>query len=333
MDSNKRIALLFFILMIIFTFALERILYSSGEVYLTEKAELALLETMKDGLNKQYEALGMLEFGYKMGEAKKFEHCAITNHQGKNVKDILVENEQLTVASDIDTKIRHTILAEKGINADSLFLLWTKELSDNQITSPHALQVHIYRHAKGDALMTCGDSILFKSKYKKFRSVYAGISNEVEFESFIKYSWFTVIRNASIGLIAASEFILLILLLGGCIYFLRRKIKHEMLAIEDMPSSTIRVSNLLYAYDTHEFYVDDRKIQIRAQSASLLLLFLKSPSYSLTKEEIISCLWRPEDAGVQDRVRRAISDLRKLLREESVKITIELSENGYRLIA
>lgn len=62
--------------------------------------------------------------------------------------------------------------------------------------------------------------------------------------------------------------------------------------MEDVSQLEIHLANLRYVYDSHEFYVDDRKIQVRPQSASLLLLFLKAPYYTVSKEEIISCLWR-----------------------------------------
>ena len=108
--------------------------------------------------------------------------------------------------------------------------------------------------------------------------------------------------------------------------------KQSVPSVEDISQLVVSVANLRYVYDLHEFYVNDRKIQIRVQSATLLLLFLKSSSYTVTKEEIISCLWRAEDSGVGDRLRRAVSDLRKLFREESVNISIKSSGNSYSLI-
>ena len=91
------------------------------------------------------------------------------------------------------------------------------------------------------------------------------------------------------------------------------------------------MANLRYVYDSHEFYVDDRKIQVRPQSASLLLLFLKAPYYAVTKEEIISSLWRQGDSNAGDRVRRALSDLRAFFRENSVNLSIESSGNVHSL--
>ena len=64
MNSDRRMALLFFILMIILAITLERMLYTSGEVTLKGKAEITLLEAIEDGLNAQYKALGLYEAGF-----------------------------------------------------------------------------------------------------------------------------------------------------------------------------------------------------------------------------------------------------------------------------
>ncbi len=119
-----------------------------------------------------------------------------------------------------------------------------------------------------------------------------------------------------------------------CLFYLlsKKKIKKSIPLVTDISQSDIELANLRYVYSSHEFYVDNRKIQIRGQSATLLLLFLKAPNHTVTKEEIISCFWRLEDSGVEGRLRRAVSDLRCLFREESVNISIKSSGNSYSLI-
>lgn len=330
MDSHRRMALVFFILIVILVVALERILYTSGETVLKNKIEITLLETIEDGFNAQYKALGLYEFSRKMEPNRSFEHCTIISSKGKKVKDIVVEENKVVVTSDIDTRISYTILAKEGIDVDACLSLWSKKLSEANIVSCHALQIHI--HADSAYVLVCGDSTLFSPKYKKISNIYAGLSNEIEVESFIRYSWFTVLKNASIKMVVIGEFILFILLFVCFIYYLRKKIKQNVSSVEDISQLVVNLANLRYVYSSHEFYVDNRKIQVRAQSASLLLLFLKASSHTVSKEEIISGLWRPEDTGVEDRLRRAVSDLRSLFREESVNISIKSSGNNYYLI-
>lgn len=329
-DPDRRMALLFFILMIILVVTLERMLYASGEVALENKTRITLLETIEDGFNAQYKVLGLHEFSRKMEPNRNFEHCTIISSKGKKVKDIVVEENKVVVSSDIDTKISHTVLAEEGIDADACLALWSKKLSAANIVSCHALQIHI--HTDSAYVLACGDSTLFLPEYKKINSVYAGLSNEIEVEPFIRYSWLTVFKNTSITMVVVVELIILVLLFVCFIYYLRKKIKKSVPLVTDISQSDIKLANLRYVYSSHEFYVDNRKIQVRSQSASLLLLFLKAPSHTVTKEEIISCLWRPEDSGVEGRLRRAVSDLRSLFREESVNISIKSSGNNYSLI-
>lgn len=330
MDSDRRMALLFFILMIILVVTLERMLYTSGEVALENKTRITLLETIEDGFNAQYKALGLYESGFKIEPDRKFEHCAVISAENKKVKNIIVDEDKIIVSSDIDTRIRHAVLAKKGIDADACLSLWSKKLSEANLVSCHALQIHI--QADSAYVLACGDSTLFLPEYKKISSVYAGLSNEIEVEPFIRYSWFTVLKNASIGMVVIGELILLVLLFICFIYYLRKKIKKSVSSVEDISQLVTSLANLRYVYSSHEFYVDNRKIQIRGQSASLLLLFLKATSHTVTKEEIISCFWRPEDSGVENRLRRAVSDLRSLFRKESVNISIKSSGNSYSLI-
>ena len=51
----------------------------------------------------------------------------------------------------------------------------------------------------------------------------------------------------------------------------------------------------------------------------------------MSKEEIISCLWRQGDSNAGDRVRHALSDLRAFFRENSVNLSIESSGNVHSL--
>lgn len=330
MDSHRRMALLFFILMIILVVTLERMLYASGEVALENKTRITLLETIEDGFNAQYKALGLYEAGFKIEPNRRFEHCTVISAENRKVKNIIVDEEKTIVSSDIDTKISHTVLANEGIDADACLSLWSKKLSAANLVSCHALQIHI--QADSAYVLACGDSTLFSPKYKKISSIYAGLSNEIEVEPFIRYSWFTVFKNASITMFVIGELILLVLLFICFIYYLRKKIKKSVSSVEDISQLVTSLANLRYVYSSHEFYVDNRKTQIRGQSATLLLLFLKAPNHTVTKEEIISCFWRPEDRGVEGRLRRVVSDLRCLFREKSVNISIKSSGNSYSLI-
>lgn len=331
MDSDRRMALLFFILMIILVVTLERMLYASGEVALENKIKIILLETIEDGFNAQYKALGLYEAGFKIEPDRKFEHCAVSSSENKKVKNIIVDEDKTIVSSDIDTRINHTVLAEEGIDADACLSLWSKKLSAANIVSCHALQIHI--HTDSAYVLACGDSTLFLPEYKKISSVYAGLSNEIEVEPFIRYSWLTVLKNTSITMVVIVELIILVLLFVCFIYYLRKKIKKSIPLVTDISQLDIKLANLRYVYSSHEFYADDnRKIRITGQPASLLLLLLKAPNHTMTKEEIISCFWRPEDRGVEGRLRRVVSDLRCLLREKSVNISIKSSGNSYSLI-
>lgn len=330
MDSNRWMALLFFILIIVVGITLERMLYASGKVILMTKIDKTFAEAIKEGLDQQYEALGMYESSAVVHPHKKLAHCAIIDISGKEVQSLVIENNKRMVTSDIDNKIHHTLLAKKGIKVDSLYSLWNKKLLEANISLHHALRIHI-RNDKGYALSS-GDSIVFMAKNKKIPSIYAGISNEIEMEPFIRYSWFSVIRNASIGTIVIGEFLLIFLLGIGSFYFLKKKQRHIFSANPHKHLSGVALANLRYVHDSHQFYVDDRKMKVRPQFASLLLLFFQAPSYFVTKEDIILCLWTLEDVGVEDKVRRIISDLRKFFEKESVKISIEVvSKDGYRL--
>lgn len=326
MNSNRWIALLFFILMIVLGATLERMLYASGKLALITKVDATFAEAVNEGLDQQYAALGMYESNTMSNPHKKLAHCAIIDISGKEVQSLVIENNKRMVTSDINNKIHHTLLAKKGIKGDSLYSRWNKKLSEANISLHYALRIHIRKDK--DYILSSGDSILFMAKNKKMPSLHAGISNEIEIEPFIRYSWFSVVRNASIGIIVIGEFILILFLGGGVFYFLTKKKQPYIFSVAP---KKLALANLRYVNDVHQFYVDNRKVRVRPQFASLLLLFFQAPSYFVTKQEIILCFWTLEDVGVDDKVRRVISDLRKFFEKESVEILIEASKDGYRL--
>lgn len=222
MNSNKRTILLFSILLIILVVILERVLYVSGRIALEDKIQVALLEAMEDGFNIQYRALGFYEAGFKMDPDREFEHCRVISAEGEKVEDILKDNGKPQVGSEFDDKINHTVLSKEGIDIDACLSLWSQKLSEANIASCHALQIHV--HADSAHVLACGDSTLFSPRYKKVGNIYAGRFNEIEVESFIRYTWFTAIKNSSKIAIIVGELLLLILLFV-CFVYIRKKTK------------------------------------------------------------------------------------------------------------
>lgn len=314
---------------------LEQKLYEMGELSLKKNAEEIFQSAVNKEFDNQFLKLKLpFQFRYSNPESQ-FNNCIITNSNEKNAVEIDHDKDKRNIGNSFHKKMEHTILAmENSILIDSLSLLWNKKLQEVGIVSMNAIRIYL-KLPKDTIYLISGDSALCTPKYKIADTFFTGLSNEIEIEAFIHNSWTTVMRHSPLGLIITSLLIVCSTLSLSFILFLRLKAKKARLLTPNVLGSNdvqlLALGNL--RYEPHLFYVNDKEIRIRPQIASLLLFLLRKPNFYATKNEIIIYLWETDNIGADTRLRRAISDLRVLLKERSVNIGISTEEDGFRLIA
>lgn len=333
-NRRHKISVLFFILMLALSAALEWKLYRTGEDFLMKNAEEIFQSAVIKEFDNRFRELE-LPFHCRLSKPiSQLNNCIITNAKGKSVIDIDHDREKKLVGTSFQKKMEHTILArENFIAIDSLSFLWNEKLQEAGIVSKNAIRINL-KSPKDTMHLTSGDTTLYIPKYKITDTFYTGLSNEIEIEAFIHYSWATVMRHSSLGLIVISLFVLCSILFFSFILFFRQKAPNIHLHTPVVPDSSdgemLVLGNI--SYKSHLFYVDGKEIRVRPQIASLLLFLLRKPNYFATKSEIIILLWGTDNIGADVRLRRAISDLRSLLKEKSVNVELSAEEDGFRLI-
>lgn len=74
-----------------------------------------------------------------------------------------------------------------------------------------------------------------------------------------------------------------------------------------------------------------RKVKIRPLCRELLLYLINASHHYADRKEICFYLWKTDVIDTNDRLRRLICDLRKLLENNKANIVIEAVINGYQL--
>ncbi|MCS2831503.1 helix-turn-helix domain-containing protein [Bacteroides fragilis] len=89
-----------------------------------------------------------------------------------------------------------------------------------------------------------------------------------------------------------------------------------------------------FCYSSQSLSKAETVYKLRSQLSDLLKLFLESPDYELTNEQIKKALWIAlGDIPTSDKKNRIISDLRKELETFHVPVLIETKgKMGYRLV-
>ena len=326
LTQNRRWALLLFSFALILMVTLEHMLYTSGEYALKKKVDVALKEAVAGELDKEFQRLGLDQMTKGIFDNQR-DSFQLMDENGVSFIKVDKSINKLRATDNLTQRFEQTLLGKMGnIPLDSVYHLWNELLKRERIVSDQALRLRIST-SKDSVIVVIGDSTLCTSKYKKASSVYAGISNEIEIEPFIRYSYFTVLRNSSVGYVAGAEFLFIIAILLYALVTLRKS-KAENEKVEDSPSDNrrIRIGNLTYDYDLNNFYVNGEYWQVRPQFIKLYLLFFKAPDHCITKSEIAVKLWGEKDIDVEDRYRRLLSDFRKNLNDTG--LTLEIVSKG-----
>lgn len=316
--QNKQLALLFTFLSLMLAITLGLWLYKSGKMVLQSKIEIALKEAASEELDKRYGELGLPEYspGAHMSNQKKT--YIFTDKNGTDTFKIDLSSNKKRVTEAYNRRMEHTLLGKmEEIPLDSILQSWNRILQEAGIVSVNALQLHI-NNPNDSLLLISGDSTLCTSENKCTNSVYAGLSSEIELEPFIHCSWFSIIKNGHIGILAGIN---IVLILGFGVYI--------VISATHKKREALHVGNLRYHIKDKLFYVGSKKIHFSPQSEKLLLFLLCSPEFHATKHNIIIHLWEIENTGADDRLRQAASELRRELKTEKTALSIEAENGGY----
>lgn len=87
------------------------------------------------------------------------------------------------------------------------------------------------------------------------------------------------------------------------------------------------------SYDSYSclFCINNKKVKVRPLCTELLLYLINASHHYADRKDICFYLWKTDAIDTNDRLRRLICDLRKLLENNNANIVIEAVINGYQL--
>lgn len=95
---------------------------------------------------------------------------------------------------------------------------------------------------------------------------------------------------------------------------------------------TLRIGNLTFDVVRRKLYSNSEEVEVRAQLAKLIVLFLEAPEHLLTKEEIKLHFWPKSTYQTDSKMHNLIASLRTLCKmDPSIRIE-SISQKGYQLI-
>lgn len=356
--KNHRIAILMGgIALLGLLVALGNYLYRSGETVVCQKLDDALKIATGDYLEKEFIKLD-IPFAYNPASHQDtdFKNMTISDTCGKKITPVDLVKENAVLFSSSEKKLKYTIVGElESFSANSLDRLWNDELQQRSVVANTAVQIKLLNATE----RMYADSIQMAliSSYDVKKTYYTGLINEIQLDFFIRYSFLSVLFHGAWDSPFVVVLITLLLILGCfevylCLLvyrptsvsvdervsFLLTEVVIDSYSVYNKPAPVeegfYQIGELLFDSERHQLIRGDYAYKIRPQSCALLLLFSKSANHFLTNQEIIEGLWGGREVGIERRVQRAISDLRKLFQSCSSypSIRIEFDVDGYKLV-
>lgn len=311
-------------------------LYKTGLQKVLNKANIALVDAVDKELDYRFAKLDMPITIRTRNDNRKAQRVKITTEDGESVIEIDKEKEKKAITSSFEKRTKQSIVTGKlGITPLAIDSIWNVELQNRDIRCETGISITY------SGLTQDSDSIILKDK-TPFQSYYAGSYNEIQIYAYLSVNFLSAIYNGNWGSIYMKILIFLFFLF---IFFLIR-FKPEVNVISKGPinfnlletgiikhdDNIFQLGNLFF--DTVNMYLSSKNevLKLRPQLAKLLKEFLLSPNYYLKSEYLCQQIWgNTIELGMDNRLQKLVSDLRKFLQIYTPQIRIEFELDGYRL--
>jgi len=326
MRKNKIRFAIYAFLFLLFVCLLWMRLYSSGEKILISKVNASLQTALYNELNREFSDLKMpVVVATDLEYEKKRKTFTLISADGKETRKVGPIHGLLVATEDYFRRDEHSILVlVRPLKADSILLLFNEKLLGQGVKLESALNVSI-NQLKDTVSTYAGDSSLCVVKNRKSPVVFGGLANEIVVKPYIRYSCFSVIRNASIDAVVIIYILLAFVFLSLLILLLKPMLKRKK-----VPPTAIREYKLhervSFYPEIHKLSVNGEEHILTSQLAILLTLFLDSEDHKLSNSQISQALWE-DGSATPDRIQKVISRLRKELQGDTL---LEIVQNkGY----
>lgn len=168
------------------------------------------------------------------------------------------------------------------------------------------------------------DSIASKNQDKRINDIGINARRAIDviIQSYNKYTYWLL------GIVICSSFLILFFFLAN-----QKEKEYARKQSVDLNANdqVVQWGNVTYNSDFCLFCINNKKVKVRPLCAELLLYLISASNHYADKKEICFYLWKTDVIDTNDRLRRLICDLRKLLKNNNANIVIEAVTNGYQL--
>ncbi len=306
-----------------------------------QEAELSLKSAAELWVNREFDKLGM-PFYYEGGSPEaKSKRRRIVLAEGEFFVDIdsVKEAKRLFTSWMLGTKVNCLLLTNPS-SVDILNESWQKSLHKIQTHCASAVKVQLeFPDGEKEQLMA-GDSMLIVDKYKLgdyyFDDMY-----------FLKLSAYLVVPSLCLCVDWGETEILvclIIVLFSLCAFafvFLYNKKKRKSgkkYNSDDLVSylseKKYQIGKVIFDEEALTLTFTDQSVsRCSSQTYKLISAFVHAENHFLSNEQIVEiCDWVPDETGVSERRRVAISQLRKLLDKHKSHVTLKSGENDKKEI-
>lgn len=342
----KRLKILYLLLLTIILICISsfiRHLYISGTQTLSKIADTTLRFSIETEFDQRFSELG--EF-LSLGPLKSgYKNIEFTHESGQTTLQVDSVNEEKVITPLTERKVRYTIASQfKECDLQYIDSLWQVQLANYGIEVKTALCLS-HAMLTADTVSKKYHGKLPYNEKKKLDTYYAGIGNEIQIDAYVDYLFPVAIKNGNWNWFSFIH----VFIIAGILLFLLYlyNLKRKRAVINNLPQNSADYLNEKAAADIYIYQLGNHvsfnphtqmlitekgESELRSQLCDILLLLLHAPGHYMKSKEILIKIWGNDtEIGINERLYKNISDLRKVLRKEDLSIQIKNESRGYRL--
>lgn len=301
-----------------------------------QKAEASLKSAAELWVNREFDKLGIPYSFSGGGQEVKSKKRRMMLAGGEIVVEVdsVKEVKRLLASWALGVKAKYLLLLGTP-SVNFLNELWQKNLNAIQLNCSGALILlsELPGDRKGERSIA-GDPTLMVDECK-LGTYYLDDMYFLGLTAYLSVPSPWVCADWRKNRVAACLVIVVLCLCVSILFFLRNRKKsdsNETNASDDfvlcISEKKYQIDGVIFDEEACTLVLEDKVVHCPMQSYKLLSAFVHAENHFLSNDRIVEvCGWSPEDTGVNERRRMAISQLRKLLDSKKNHVKIESGKN------
>lgn len=264
--------------------------YSNTRKQMLEVAERTFVEAVHQDLDERWKSLGETVTVVSGKDKESYVNLSIKKEGVENnyyLKDLDYEHN---IDSDINRRMIHSILSDLSLmcHPDTLQRIWQSLLSEEGIKA----SVNVAVSDSGQDVRILRDSLSIGDLFKSLTTYYAGVTNEIQLNGFIRLSVLDVFCHQPLLSLCVG-------LLIVWIVFVVWGVSSKNITLAIPKKEGYRLSrDVVYDSDARCFYKDGQKILLPPKGNLIVKALLEAENYQLHGVDLLAKVWSPKEANM-----------------------------------